>query len=229
MKVFVLGPDNRLLGMPYETQAYSANPTQDGGSWQYRWGEYLDWQYDNGTLTITNQRKDYPGIIPGSGELGEGNSYPWEKYKDRVTALNLVNISGVGSYVFSEYPTLETLNSTAALSVEIEGFSKCPNLKTVNARIGDLGPSAFMECESLKELDLRYAHSIGQYALSGTGHPADRSSVPWCGAAWRGLQWDEQPGLCIPSRRYDGDSGWAYGGAGIPAGCGRSGKRNRHR
>lgn len=168
VKVFVLGPDNRLLGMPYETQAYSANPTQDGGSWEYRQAEYLDWQYDNGTLTITNQRKDYPGIIPGRGELTNGNSYPWEKYKDRVTALNLVNISGVGAHVFSGYPALETLNSTAALSVEIEGFSKCPNLKTVNAQIGDLGPSAFMECESLEELDLRYAHSIGQYALSGT-------------------------------------------------------------
>ena len=36
VKVFVLGPDNRLLGMPYETQAYSANPTRDGGSWEYR-------------------------------------------------------------------------------------------------------------------------------------------------------------------------------------------------
>ena len=168
VKVFALGPDNRLLGMPYETQAYSANPTQDGGSWEYRRAEYLDWQYDNGTLTITNQRKDYPGTILGTGELAEGNSYPWEKYKDRVTALNLVNISGVGSYAFSGYPALETLNSTAALSVEIEGFSKCPNLKTVNAQIGDLGPSAFMECKSLKELDLRYAHSIGQYALSGT-------------------------------------------------------------
>ena len=79
VKVFALGPDNRLLGMPYETQAYSANPTRDGGSWEYRRAEYLDWQYDNGTLTITNQRKDYPGIIPGSGELAEGNSYPWEK------------------------------------------------------------------------------------------------------------------------------------------------------
>ena len=168
VKVFVLGPDNRLLGMPYETQAYSANPTRDGGSWEYRRAEYLDWQYDNGTLTITNQRKDYPGIIPGRGELTNGNSYPWEKYKDRVTALNLVNICGVGAHVFSGYPALETLNSTAALSVEIEGFSKCPNLKTVNAQIGDLGPSAFMECKSLEELDLRYAHSIGQYALSGT-------------------------------------------------------------
>ena len=123
VKVFALGPDNRLLGMPYETQAYSANPTQDGGSWEYRRAEYLDWQYDNGTLTITSQRGGNPGIIPGTGELAEGNSYPWEKYKDRVTALNLVNISGVGGYVFSKYPALETLNSTAALSVEIEGFS----------------------------------------------------------------------------------------------------------
>lgn len=168
VKVFALGPDNRLLGMPYETQAYSANPTQDGGSWEYRRAEYLDWQYDNGTLTITNQRKDYPGIIPGRGELTNGNSYPWEKYKDRVTALNLVNISGVGAHVFSGYPALETLNSTAALSVEIGGFSQCPNLKTVNAQIGDLDVDAFNGCESLKELDLRYAHSIGQYALSGT-------------------------------------------------------------
>lgn len=168
VKVFALGPDNRLLGMPYETQAYSANPTRDGGSWQYRWGEYLDWQYDNGTLTITNQRKDYSGSIPGSGELADGNSYPWEKYKDRVTTLNLVNISGVGAHVFSGYPALETLNSTAALSVEIGGFSQCPNLKTVNAQIGDLDVDAFNGCESLKELDLRYAHSIGQYALSGT-------------------------------------------------------------
>ena len=168
VKVFALGPDNRLLGMPYETQAYSANPTQDGGSWEYRRAEYLDWQYDNGTLTITNQRKDYPGIIPGSGELAEGNSYPWEKYKDRVTALNLVNISGVGGYVFSKYPALETLNSTAALSVEIEGFSQCPKLKTVNAQIGDLGVAAFQGCESLEELDLRYVQSIEQYALAGT-------------------------------------------------------------
>lgn len=168
VKVFALGPDNRLLGMPYETQAYSANPTRDGGSWEYRWGEYLDWQYDNGTLTITSQRKDYPGIIPGRGELADGNSYPWEKYKDRVTALNLVNISGVGAHVFSGYPALETLNSTASLRVEIGGFSQCPNLKTVNAQIGDLDVDAFNGCESLKELDLRYAHSIGQYALSGT-------------------------------------------------------------
>ena len=168
VKVFALRSDNRLLGMPYETQAYSANPTQDGGSWEYRRAEYLDWQYDNGTLTITNQRKDYPGIIPGRGELTNGNSYPWEKYKDRVTALNLVNISGMGAHVFSGYPALETLNSTAALSVEIGGFSQCPNLKTVNAQIGDLDVDAFNGCESLKELDLRYAHSIGQYALSGT-------------------------------------------------------------
>lgn len=168
VKVFALGPDNRLLGMPYETQAYSANPTQDGGSWEYRRAEYLDWQYDNGTLTITNQRKDYPGIIPGRGELTNGNSYPWEKYKDRVTALNLVNISGVGAHVFSGYPALETLNSTAALSVEIGGFSQCPNLKTVNAQIGDLDVDAFNGCESLKELDLRYVQSIKQYALAGT-------------------------------------------------------------
>lgn len=168
VKVFALGPDNRLLGMPYETQAYSANPTQDGGSWEYRRAEYLDWQYDNGTLTITNQRKDYPGVIPGRGELTNRNSYPWEKYKDRVTALNLVNISGVGGYVFSKYPALETLNSTAALSVEIEGFSQCPKLKTVNAQIGDLGVAAFQGCESLEELDLRYVQSIEQYALAGT-------------------------------------------------------------
>lgn len=168
VKVFALGSDNRLLGMPYETQAYSANPTQDGGSWEYRRAEYLDWQYDNGTLTITNQRKDYPGIIPGRGELTNGNSYPWEKYKDRVTALNLVNISGVGAHVFSGYPALETLNSTAALNVEIGGFSQCPNLKTVNAQIGDLDVDAFNGCESLKELDLRYTHSIGQSALAGT-------------------------------------------------------------
>ena len=78
VKVFALGPDNRLLGMPYETQAYSANPTQDGGSWEYRRAEYLDWQYDNGTLTIASQRKDYPGVIPGIGELDDRNSYPWE-------------------------------------------------------------------------------------------------------------------------------------------------------
>ena len=168
VKVFALGPDNRLLGMPYETQAYSANPTRDGGSWEYRRAEYLDWQYDNGTLTITNQRGGNPGIIPGRGELTNGNSYPWEKYKDRVTALNLVNISGVGAHVFSGYPALETLNSTAALSVEIGGFSQCPNLKTVNAQIGDLDVDAFNGCESLKELDLRYAQNIGQYALSGT-------------------------------------------------------------
>lgn len=168
VKVFALGSDNRLLGMPYETQAYSANPTQDGGSWEYRRAEYLDWQYDNGTLTITNQRKDYPGIIPGRGELTNGNSYPWEKYKDRVTALNLVNISGVGAHVFSGYPALETLNSTAALRVEIGGFSQCPNLKTVNAQIGDLGVDAFNGCSSLEELDLRYAQSIEQYALAGT-------------------------------------------------------------
>ena len=168
VKVFALGPDNRLLGMPYETQAYSANPTQDGGSWEYRRAEYLDWQYDNGTLTITNQRKDYPGVIPGRGELTNRNSYPWEKYKDRVTALNLVNISGVGAHAFSGYPALETLNSTAALNVEIGGFFQCPNLKTVNAQIGDLDVDAFNGCESLKELDLRYAHSIRQYALSGT-------------------------------------------------------------
>ena len=103
VKVFALGPDNRLLGMPYETQAYSANPTQDGGSWEYRWGEYLDWQYDNGTLTIASQRKDYPGVILGIGELGDRNSYPWEKYKDRVTALNLVNISGVGEKKAARY------------------------------------------------------------------------------------------------------------------------------
>ena len=168
VKVFVLGPDNRLLGMPYETQAYSANPTQDGGSWEYRQAEYLDWQYDNGTLTITNRRKDYPGVILGIGELDDRNSYPWEKYKDRVTALNLVNISGVGGYVFSGYPALETLNSTAALRVEIGGFSQCPNLKTVNAQIGDLGVDAFNGCSSLEELDLRYAQSIEQYALAGT-------------------------------------------------------------
>lgn len=168
VKVFALGSDNRLLGMPYETQAYSANPTRDGGSWEYRRAEYLDWQYDNGTLTITNQRGGNPGIIPGTGELAEGNSYPWEKYKDRVTALNLVNISGVGSYAFSGYPALETLNSTAALSVEIGGFTSCVNLKTVNAPIYNLGPSAFENCSSLEELDLRYAQNIGQYALSGT-------------------------------------------------------------
>ena len=52
--------------------------------------------------------------------------------------------------------------------MEIGGFSQCPNLKTVNAQIGDLDVDAFNGCESLKELDLRYAHSIGQYALSGT-------------------------------------------------------------
>lgn len=168
VKVFALGPDNRLLGMPYETQAYSANPTQDGGSWEYRQAEYLDWQYDNGTLTITNRRKDYPGTILGTGELDANNPYPWKPYKDRVTTLNLVNISIVGGYVFSKYPALETLNSTAALSVEIEGFSQCPNLKTVNAQIGDLGVGAFTGCESLEELDLRYVQSIKQYALART-------------------------------------------------------------
>ncbi len=168
VKVFALGPDNRLLGMPYETQAYSANPTQDGGSWEYRWGEYLDWQYDNGTLTITNQRKNYPGTILGIGELDSDNPYPWKPYQNRVTTLNLVNISIVGGYAFSEYPALETLNSTAALSVEIEGFSKCPNLKTVNAQIDNLGVAAFQGCSSLEELDLRNAQSLGQYALGGT-------------------------------------------------------------
>lgn len=168
VKVFVLGPDNRLLGMPYETQAYSANPTRDGGSWQYRWGEYLDWQYDNGTLTITNQRKDYSGSIPGSGVLADGNSYPWEKYKDRVTTLNLVNIGVVGGNAFDSYPALETLNSEVDLDVEIGGFASCFNLKTVNAQISSLGPSAFENCSSLEELDLRYAQNIGQYALSGT-------------------------------------------------------------
>ena len=168
VKVFALRSDNRRLGMPYETQAYSANPTQDDGSWEYRRAEYLDWQYDNGTLTITNQRKNYPGTILGIGELDSDNPYPWKPYKDRVTTLNLVNISTVGDYVFSEYPALETLNSTAALSVEIGGFSQCPNLKTVNAQISDLGVDAFMSCESLEELDLRYAQSIEQYALAGT-------------------------------------------------------------
>ena len=168
VKVFALGPDNRLLGMPYETQAYSANPTQDGGSWEYRRAEYLDWQYDNGTLTITNQRKDYPGTILGIGELDSDNPYPWKPYQNRVTTLNLVNISIVGGYAFSEYPALETLSSTAALSVEIEGFSKCPNLKTVNAQIDNLGVAAFQGCSSLEELDLHYAQSIGQSALAET-------------------------------------------------------------
>lgn len=139
VKVFALGPDNRLLGMPYETQAYSANPTRDGGSWEYRWGEYLDWQYDNGTLTITNQRKDYPGTILGTGELDKDNPYPWKPYKDRVTTLNLVNISGVGGHVFSGYPALETLNSTAALNVEIGGLLPVPqseNRKRADQQLG---------------------------------------------------------------------------------------------
>jgi len=168
VKVFALGPDNRLLGMPYETQAYASNPTQDGGTWEYRRGEYLYWQYDNGTLTIASQYSGYPAIIPGEGELSEGNSYPWAKYKNRVTTLNLESIGIVGGYVFSEYRALETVNSDVYLSVDIEGFSKCPNLKTVNAKISNLAPSAFLECGSLEELDLRDAQSIGQYALSGT-------------------------------------------------------------
>lgn len=229
VKVFTLGPDNRLLGMPYETQAYSANPTQDGGSWEYRRAEYLDWQYDNGTLTITNQRKDYPGIIPGRGELTNGNSYPWEKYKDRVTALNLVNISTVGAHVFSGYPALETLNSTAALSVEIGGFSQCPNLKTVNAQIGDLDVDAFNGCESLKELDLRYAHSIGQYALSGTAIGQivlQYPDVALHGGAFNGM--NNLVYVSLPAGMTEIPDG-LMGGAEIPAGRGRSGKRNRHR
>ena len=168
VKVFALGPDNRLLGQPYETQAYASNPTQDSGSWEYRRGEYLYWQYDNGTLTITSQYSGYPAIIPGEGELSEGNPYPWAKYKNRVTTLNLESIGIVGGYVFSEYRALETVNSDVYLSVDIEGFSKCPNLKTVNAKISNLAPSAFLECGSLEELALRDAQSIGQYALDGT-------------------------------------------------------------
>lgn len=168
VKVFALGPDNRLLGMPYETQAYSANPTRDGGSWEYRRAEYLDWQYDNGTLTITNNRTGTNGILPGTGELSEGNPYPWEVYKDRVTTLNLEHIGGIGSNAFGGYRALETVNSDAYLDVEIGGFTSCVNLKTVNAPIYNLGPSAFENCSSLEELDLRYAQNIGQYALSGT-------------------------------------------------------------
>lgn len=201
VKVFVLGPDNRLLGMPYETQAFSSNPTKDGGTWEYRWGEYLDWAYDNGTLTVTSQRRGYPGIIPGSGELAENNPHPWEKYKDRVTTLNLVNIGYVGGYVFSEYPALETVRSDVALHVEIEGFSKCPNLKTVDALIDTLGPSAFLECGSLEELDLRYAQSIGQYALSGTAIRQVillNSQVELHGGAFQGMNNLVYVSLCTP-------------------------------
>ena len=158
VKVFALGKDNRLLGMPYETHS---NATHDEGSW---WG--LWWEYDNGSLTVTYYGND-PATIPGTGELS-GQTYPWEKYKDQITTLNLVNIDEVGSKAFKGYRALETVNADAYLSVGTQGFSNCANLKTVNARISGLGVSAFQGCSSLEELDVRQANNIGSKALKET-------------------------------------------------------------
>ncbi|HBK02984.1 MAG TPA: hypothetical protein DDY87_00960, partial [Clostridiales bacterium] len=158
VKVFALGKDNRLLGLPYETHS---NATHDEGSWWDLW-----WEYDNGSLTVTYYGND-PATIPGTENL-RGDTYPWEKYKDQITTLNLVNIDEVGSKAFKGYRALETVNADAYLSVGTQGFSNCANLKTVNARISGLGVSAFQGCSSLEELDVRQAQSIDPYALAGT-------------------------------------------------------------
>ena len=163
VKVFALRKDNRLLGLPYETQAYSSNPTHDEGSWRGLW-----WEYDNGTLTVTSYYGNDLATIPGTGVLDEGESYPWAKYKNRVTTLNLESVGTVGSYAFSEYRALETVNADSYLDVKISGFMHCTKLKTVNAKISSLDPSAFLNCAALEELDVRQARSIGQYALAGT-------------------------------------------------------------
>ena len=64
VKVFALGPDNRLLGIPYETQAYSANPTRDG----YTYGDTViagTGAYAGHTLRIWYQNENIISWLDG--------------------------------------------------------------------------------------------------------------------------------------------------------------------
>ena len=110
-----------------------------------------------------------------SMDLPDYNSYSsrpvWDSYKDRITSVELINFSRIGSYTFYDYPALKSVNFGTVDEVGSYAFAYCDSLENVfladyYAYYTKIEKYAFYGCSSLKHVAFPDHTTIGEYAFA---------------------------------------------------------------
>lgn len=80
----------------------------------------------------------------------------------KITGYTNGNVTEVGSYVFSNWQTLEGIALTGAITIGDSAFYNCKGLKNANVRSAEtIADDSFYGCQALESIDLPNAKSIG--------------------------------------------------------------------
>ena len=91
--------------------------------------------------------------------------------KQKVRKIMLPEeIEIIGKEAFSELNHLESIKGKKVFKVEIEGVSRCPELKLVKFNnLKEIAPFAFAYNENLKQINVVNAQIIDNYAFAASG------------------------------------------------------------
>ncbi len=115
-------------------------------------GANLNWQYANGTLTISGSgpMNDFPREdVPGDPQC-----MPWYAYREAITTLNIQEgVTSIGNCAFWGCKGLTAVTTPASLqSMGFAAFADCTALREVALPAGRIGESAFIRCSALNKV-----------------------------------------------------------------------------
>lgn len=115
-------------------------------------------------------------------DFSSSEDAPWNNVKDKIRTVKFSSaIEAIGSYTFSGYTSLETVDFDyydysnyggpwfkGVTKIGEYAFEGCSKLMTVPFyRISDIEEHAFENCTSLESVELDAAHWVGKYSFSG--------------------------------------------------------------
>ena len=149
--------------LPY---IYANTPVLSGN----KCGDNLEWELENGTLTIsgTGKMDDYKRLVGG----GQETSAPWDGQKITQVVLES-GVASVGAFAFWGCGQLKTVVlPDTVTAIGKYAFEKCTLLReiTLPEGVDEIGKKAFSQCESLETIVLPASvSSIGEDAFAGCG------------------------------------------------------------
>ncbi len=128
-------------------------------------GNYVNWTYDNGVLTITGNgsMEDYDGlfVVPS-----------WNQYKSVITTIIIdYGVTSIGERAFSGCNVLTSITIPDSVKdIGRAAFSGCNVLTsiTLSKNITSIPEYAFLDCTSLSNVTIpNSVTKINEYAFSG--------------------------------------------------------------
>lgn len=110
-------------------------------------GSSIRWELNDGVFTIGGK---------GAIRVNDGQSFPWENYKNRIKSVVIENgITQIGYFAFADCKQLKSvIIPNSVTSIEQMAFSWCSSLTSISIpnSVVSIGGNAFCYCTSLKSL-----------------------------------------------------------------------------